>query len=351
MINREISNKILTVGCEYRHPKGGVAQVMYNYEQYVFLVFKCVVNSGGTNKLQKLFKAVTGWCNMAYKLCTDKRIKIVHIHTASYNSFKRSAYFVQLAQWYGKKVVLHIHGGGFKEYYATNPQWIASILNRCDAIITLSESWKEFYQSVTEGVDIYIVENIVALPVEKVVKKQDNKFHLLFLGLVDKQKGIFDLLDVLYEHINEFQGKVMLHIGGNGQIEELKNQIEQYKIDELVAYEGFVSGEKKTDLLLGCDAFILPSYVEGLPVSILEAMSYGKPILATPVGGIPEIVKQYENGILFQPGDREEIYKTLKTLVTDSKLRENMGRESKRKAESYLPQNVTSSLMEVYKNL
>lgn len=87
-----------------------------------------------------------------------------------------------------EKVVLHIHGGGFKEYYATNPQWIASILNRCDAIITLSESWKEFYQSVTEGVDIYIVENIVALPVEKVVKKQDNKFHLLFLGLVDKQK-------------------------------------------------------------------------------------------------------------------------------------------------------------------
>ena len=67
----------------------------------------------------------------------------------------------------------------------------------CDAIITLSESWKEFYQSVTKGVDIYIVENIVALPVEKVVKKQDNKFHLLFLGLVDKQKGIFDLLDVL----------------------------------------------------------------------------------------------------------------------------------------------------------
>lgn len=88
-----------------------------------------------------------------------------------------------------------------------------------------------------------------------------------------------------------------------------------------------------------------------MPVSILEAMSYGKPILATPVGGIPEIVKQHENGILFQPGDKEEIYKTLKTLVTDSKLRGNMGRESKRKAESYLPQNVTSSLMEVYKNL
>ena len=66
-----------------------------------------------------------------------------------------------------------------------------------------------------------------------------------------------------------------------------------------------VSGHKKEMLLNLCDAYILPSYTEGLPVSILEAMSYGKPILATPVGGIPEVV--IDNGILFQPGDLSAI--------------------------------------------
>ena len=79
----------------------------------------------------------------------DRKIKIVHIHTASYNSFKRSAWYVSLANFMRKKVLLHIHGGGFKEYYATNPQWISSVLNKCDGIITLSESWKEFFQGVT----------------------------------------------------------------------------------------------------------------------------------------------------------------------------------------------------------
>lgn len=351
MLSQEISRQILTIGCEYHYPKGGVAQVMHNYEQYVFPQFKCIVNSGGINLVDKLLKAVVAWMRMGFRLLVDKNVHIVHIHTASYNSFKRSAYFVWLAKSLKKKVVLHIHGGGFKEYYATNPKWIAGVLNRCDAIVTLSESWKKYYQSVTCGPDIYIVENIVAPPQKKEMQRKDDKCHLLYLGLIDKSKGIFDLLDVLYEHVDEFRNSVMLHIGGNGDVDSLKDKIEQYGLTEMVVYEGFVSGIKKVDLLLGCDAFILPSYTEGLPVSILEAMSYGKPILSTPVGGIPEIVKQNENGILFPPGDEVAIYESIKIIVTDISLRDCMGKESKNKSKIYLPEYVTSSLNKLYKNI
>lgn len=114
MLTRKISGHILTIGCEYRHPKGGVAQVMYNYEKYVFPVFNCIVNSGGTNNVAKLLKAISGYLLMAIHLTTDSHLRIVHIHTSSYNSFKRSAYFVRLAKAFGRKVVLHIHGGDFK---------------------------------------------------------------------------------------------------------------------------------------------------------------------------------------------------------------------------------------------
>ena len=107
MLTRKISGHILTIGCEYRHPKGGVAQVMYNYEKYVFPVFNCIVNSGGTNNVAKLLKAISGYLLMAIHLTTDSHLRIVHIHTSSYNSFKRSAYFVRLAKAFGRKVVLH----------------------------------------------------------------------------------------------------------------------------------------------------------------------------------------------------------------------------------------------------
>mgnify|MGYP001536973654 CR=1 FL=1 len=79
MLTRKISGHILTIGCEYRHPKGGVAQVMYNYEKYVFPVFNCIVNSGGTNNVAKLLKAISGYLLMAIHLTTDSHLRIVHI--------------------------------------------------------------------------------------------------------------------------------------------------------------------------------------------------------------------------------------------------------------------------------
>lgn len=324
--------------------------VMKNYENYVFLDFKCVVNSGGKNKFEKLFKGVSGLILMFFKLLFDCKIKIVHIHTASNNSFRRSVWFLRLAKLFRKKVILHIHGGGFKDYYATNPKWISKMLNKSDGIIVLSESWKEYFQTITQHPEIFIVENIVAEPINGEKHKSD-KFELVFLGLINPAKGIFDLLEVLKENINEFSGKVLLHIGGNGNVDELKQKIEEYGLSDIVVYEGFVSGEKKTELLQNCDVFVLPSYVEGLPISILEAMSYKKPILSTPVGGIPEVVKDGVNGILFSPGDKSAIASAVIKMQQDNKLLEHMGEDSYRIIQPHFPDNVSSKLEQVYKEL
>lgn len=350
MLSEKISKNILTIGCSYRNPKGGIAMVMKNYEDYVFPDFKCVVNSGGKNKFEKLFKGVYGLILMFSKLLFDRKIKIVHIHTASYNSFKRSIWYLRLAKFFRKKVILHIHGGGFKDYYATNPKWISKMLNKSDGIIVLSESWKEYFQTITQHPEIFIVENIVAEPINGEKHKSD-KFELLFLGLINPAKGIFDLLEVLKENINEFSGKVLLHIGGNGNVDELKQKIEEYGLSDMVAFEGFVSGDKKTELLQNCDAYILPSYVEGLPISILEAMSYKKPILSTPVGGIPEVVKDGVNGILFDPGDKNAIASAIIKLQQDNNLLKQMEKESYRIIQPHFPDNVISKLEQVYKEL
>jgi len=349
-MDRALAETVLTVGCAYHPPKGGVAQVIFNYERYVFPLFKCVINSGGTNPIAKAWKAFKGILSIIIKLLCDRKIKIVHIHTASYNSFRRSAIFVKIAKFFHKKVILHIHGGGFREYYATNPQKISSILNSCDCIITLTESWQTFFKQITTCKHIEIIENITSPPQSKAIPN-DSKFHLLFLGLVTEQKGIYDLIEVIAEHKVEFDNKLTLHIGGNGEKGKLIDLISKNNIADLITYEGWVSGDKKTDLLNIADAFILPSYAEGLPISILEAMSYGLPILSTPVGGIPEIVENGVNGYLFQPGDKNGIFQAILQLLSNKDLAKQMGDESLAKAKRHMPCNVSDALSKLYFSL
>lgn len=107
-----------------------------------------------------------------------------------------------------------------------------------------------------------------------------------------KRKGIYDILDVLSEHREEFLNKLEFLFGGDGDVEQVQAIIREQNLNNIAKYQGWVSGIKKERLLNQADAYILPSYNEGLPISVLEAMSYSLPIISTTVGGIPEILKK-----------------------------------------------------------
>src|SRR5690606_121092 len=136
-----------------------------------------------------------------------------------------------------------------------------------------------------------------------------------------------------------------------GEVESLRNYIENENLSDIVEYVGWVDGQKKNDLLLQCNVLILPSYNEGLPISILEAMSYGKAIIATTVGGIPEIVSDNENGFLFTPGDKETLAFLIKKFTTDPELIKRLGDVSLKKVQPYLIDNVIKQLEVIYKSI
>ena len=346
-----ISNKsILTVGCSFKNPKGGIAQVLNTYSKYVFQKFNCIINSTNRGFLTNVIVLTFSYIQTLLILIFNPNIRIIHIHTASYRSFQRSSLWVNLAKFFKKKVILHIHGGAFKEYYKTNPTWIQSVLNKCDCIITLSNEWKNFFTSELKCKNVRIIPNIVPYPSATGIIP-DDKFHLLFLGLITENKGIFDLLDVLKDHKSDFQDKLILHIGGNGKIAELKEFIKNNSLESIVKYEGFVSGNRKTELFNIANAFILPSYIEGLPISILEAMSYSLPILSTNVGGIPEIVENDRNGILFSPGDQQQMEDSIAALMNNPQRLKEMGTASHDMIEKFLPNSVSLKLSEVYNEL
>lgn len=348
MISKKLSEQIISLGCEYKDPKGGIAQVLKVYEDYVYNNFQFIVNSKVANKYVNIKTLIYALYKLYITLLLNRKIRIVHIHTASYNSFLRSSLFIRLSKLMKRKVIIHIHGGGFKEYYKLKPNFVSAILNKCDSIITLTISWKEFFQRITTCKNIYVVNNVISPPIFLDKKNGDNKKHLLFLGLITEKKGIYDLIDVIAQNKYFFENKIVLHIGGNGEIERLTNLIENKNLQDIIIYEGWVSGEKKIKLLNLADAFILPSYVEGLPVSILEAMSYGLIILTTPVGGIPEIITD-ATGVFFNPGNKEQLTNVLYKYVNNKY--DGMGKQAQIVASRYFPNSVEKQLINIYNNL
>ena len=346
MIKMKGTKHVLTIGCEYKPVRGGIAQVLDIYDKYIFKDFRFIANSGGGG-LRNVWKLLSSICLLIKQLLSKREIKIVHIHTASYNSFYRSAIFVLLSKLLGRKVILHIHGGGFKDFYKTNPRLIRKILEIADCLIVLSGSWKNFFESITKKPLIRVVPNPVILPSNEDLGRREHSplLRLLFLGLLDQQKGIYDLLQVLADHKEEFEGRILLNVGGNGDVDTVKKM----RLEQLVAFHGWVSGDKKKELLLNSDVFVLPSYAEGLPMAILEAMAYELAIISTTVGAIPEVVNE-NNGFLITPGDRQMFADLLVSLVSGvsrGSLLEKQ-RAAKEIAKGYSVEKVIGYLNRIY---
>lgn len=349
MLSENRSKQILTVGCAFDPPRGGVAQVIYTYSREVYPVFRCVINSVQGSVLAKFWQAVRGLMEMALLLTKDKNLRIVHIHTASYNSFRRSTWYMHLAKAMRRKTVLHIHGGGFRDYFKTDPKWILNELHKADCVLALTDGWRHFFLDELHIPKVITVPNIIPSP-QTTVNKVDNRLHLLFLGLITEEKGIFDLIEVIKEHKAEWDGKLLLHIGGSKEVERLQIFINIHQLENLIHYEGWVSGDKKVVLLNTMHALILPSYTEGLPISLLEALSYGKPVIATHVGGIPEVVNE-SNGFLFSPGDLNAMYEIINRIILNPTLLASMAKDAKKTVTKNSPESVSTILEEVYDEL
>ena len=109
---------------------------------------------------------------------------------------------------------------------------------------------------------------------------------------------------------------------------------------------------QRTELLATASIYVLPSYAEGLPISILEAMSAGLPVVTTPVGGIPEAITDGEEGLLVPTGNAEALSDAIQRLLSDSELREAMGSRGQAKFDTCFNANVVLPQLEsMYRDL
>ena len=357
IIEKSMSSKVLMAGNYYKHhhPGGISAVVQYWNENIEDLQYYATWKLGGTATRAWWFGK--SFVEIIFRLLTDKKIRIVHLHFAADGSFWRKEKLLRMAKCFGKKVVMHCHSSRFKDFYAERSddgkRHIVDTLNKADVLIALSESWKEWFISVgVVASKIVVLHNITAEPQERpACKVNDGKVHMLFMGELGKRKGVFDIIRGLAKHTDELEGKLEFRIGGNTNEDRLMREIEERGLQNIVRFEGWVAGEKKIDLLNWANLFILPSFNEGLPISILEAMSYKMPIISSPVGGIPEVVKDGVNGAIVTPGNDDEIFAAIKKYLDDRTLLSTQGEESFKVVQTYLPDYVMNDLRHIYKIL
>jgi glycosyltransferase involved in cell wall biosynthesis len=354
-VSSDLSTKILTIGPDFRNHRGGVGAVIEVYSRY-FEIFNFIPSYKVGSILYKCFVFILGLIKLFYTLLTNRVIKIIHIHGASQGSFYRKFIIFAIGKLiFRKKIIYHIHGGGFQKFYentnSLSKLLIKTLLSQCDIVICLSQAWFEYFNQNFKIRAIKILPNIIDYPtIIKDIPKTDN-ITFLFLGLICDEKGIFDILKVIIKNKEHYKEKIKLLIGGNGETNRLKGLIEKHQIGDIVEFLGWISQEKKVDVLNKTDIYILPSYREGLPISILEAMSYGKAIISTNVGGIPEIVINIKNGLIIEPGNMEQLEQSLWFFLEHPELIKEYGALSEHMAQNYLPHAVVKKLSGIYETL
>ncbi|MEH6986186.1 glycosyltransferase family 4 protein, partial [Priestia megaterium] len=258
------------------------------------------------------------------------RPNVIHIHMSEKGSFYRKSIILLISKLFNKRVILHIHSASFDEFYHSNEfqkRFIKFILNKADKLIVLSKQWEKYYSNIVPNNKVAVLYNGV-YSVNKVFKRESETPVGLFLGRLGERKGTYDLLDSIKKlKENGVLGK--FYFAGDGEIEQVKQLIQEYELNEIVTVLGWVNSTQINDLLKQVDFLVLPSYNEGLPMAILEAMNFGLPIISTYVGGIPEVITNNDNGYLINPGEIDDLTKALTSLMENKDLRIEMGEKNR----------------------
>ena len=273
------------------------------------------------------------------RLIRESNRPIVHIHTCSGFSFLRSAVDMMIARSHGCRTVLHIHGAKFDSFYEALPAYRRLLMRRClsraDRVIALSNGWRRKLHDMAPKARLSVIENAIECPAETTTSRRPGPFRFVLLARMDEWKGIDDLLSAcvtLVADSVDFE-LVLAGPGGTaGDAVSLEAKIKSMRLAGVVRYVGPVHGREKDDLLRNSDAYVLASWSEGLPISLLEAFAYGLPAVATRVGAVPEVITEGCEGLLVPARQPDDLARAMHTMIDDPSRRATMSDAARRLA-------------------
>jgi glycosyltransferase involved in cell wall biosynthesis len=318
--------------------KGGISSVVNVYRRAgLFERFSIIYLSTHTDgsPLEKMRLCAAAWLRYMALLMRGK-VALTHVHISTGMSFWRKLLFFVPALIVAAPVILHLHGADFAEFYDEGSKrrkwWIRTSFDKAAGIIVLSNSWLRWARGISCNPLIVAIYNPVALP-PVVDFSLRGRTGILFLGQLGSRKGTYDLLQAVASVVDKHP-RLELVLAGDGEAAQVKSEVDRLGLGAHVEVLDWVSGREKSTLLERAAIYALPSYCEGLPMSVLEAMAVGLPVVCTPVGGVPEAVTDGREGRMIMPGDVGALADALDSLLSQRDLRRRMGEAARHKIES-----------------
>jgi len=282
------------------------------------------------------------------------RQAVVHAHFCARAGFWRQAAFAGLALSMQRPLIVQLHGGGFESFYdrcgTPSRAAIDLLLRRAAAIVVPCHSLLHWVQRLARDAKAICVPAPVAVNAAAAdLATRPNV--VLSLARLERDKGIFDLLDAMAA-VRAAVPDARLVCAGDGDRDAVRAAAERLGIRDAVKFVGWVGPSGKRALLENAAVLALPSYVEGLPASLLEGMAAGVPVVASSVGGMPEIVADGATGLLAAPGDKGALARHLRRLLLDRALGARIGAAGREAVRArHAAERVVPQLEHIYKVL
>lgn len=346
--------KILMIG-PGREVRGGISTVVNCYYELGIekdTEIKYIPTMEDGTLLKKLFVAVKAYVEFCRYV---RQYDILHVHMAAQASFVRKSLFIRKAQKAGVRIIIHSHAADFDKYFfeqsgRRNRKRIKDIFALADKVIVLSEEWADFFgKTICDPKKITIIYNGVILPEKSRVNYEDH--NVLMLGRLGKRKGTYDLLKVIPTVLQEVPDTIF-YLGGDGDIDSCKVLVQKEGISNHVKFLGWIGEEDKIKLMNQCSIFTLPSYHEGMPMAVLEAMSYGLATVSSNAGGIPQIIDNGLDGFRVEAGDIDGLSRCLILLLKNNKLKKEIGQRAAAKIKEKFDIKVSyEKIMQIYREV
>jgi exopolysaccharide biosynthesis WecB/TagA/CpsF family protein len=328
--------------------KGGITSVMQYYKQSsIWENWNCtwLETHVDKSKVEKVWVFIKAFVQYFFLLPKND---IVHVHLSEPPSAFRKLLFIYPAKWFGKKCIVHLHSFSPETSFNSKYQWVyKKVFFAADEIIVLSPFWKQSLEKTFGNkISISIVLNPSSVP--EIVEQYQRKQILLFAGTLNSRKGYKDLIKS-FALIHEQFPNWKLYLAGNGEIDEAEELALSLGVGEKTFCVGWVEKLLKQKLFSEASIFCLPSYAEGFPMAVIDAMGYKIPVITTTVGGITDIFTSGEDILLYNPGDINQLLLHIANLMNSKTERLALCNKAYEKIESeFSIEKIATQLDEIY---